>query len=215
MLHQKSGIEYHLLTEQRLEETIEFVTDLFVHHEYLTRESGLTLKEFGVFARLYCEASLKHQLSIIAIDGSSKELVGFSINEDPMSTVAVDANQFYDISDHYKPFLGMLTALNEKCWNLERKANFSFHLYLLGVKPAHQGKKIGKTLVAVSEMVAKENGFSYVAVEATSPLTKPICENLGYENLGNIVYSQFEFAGVKPYAHVTDYDGPYLFVKKL
>ena len=208
---ERNNIIYQTLHEERLEETITFVAQHFVEHEYLTRESQLTIEEFTVFCRQYCEASLKHHLSIIALDKETNELIGFAINEDPNSTLAVDATQFYDISEHYIPFLNMLGELSEKHLKIEMKPNYSFHLYLLGVKPAYQGKKIGKTLVEASELVAKQHQFTYMIVEATSPVTKPICENLDYINLGNNAYKDFTLNNTKPFEHVLDYDGPHLF----
>jgi GNAT superfamily N-acetyltransferase len=215
VLYHSNGINYVTLQEDRLDEIIDCVAKLFAEQEYITRESGLTVDEFKVFAEQYCRASLLHNLSIIAVVETTRELVGFAINEDPMADIAVDANQFYQVSDHYKPFLGMLGALNEKCWNLDRKVGFSFHLYLLGVKSDFQRQQIGTTLVKVSEILAKANNFEYMVIEATSPHTKPICEKLGYSSLGNIPYVDYVLDGTKPFSHIQDYDGPYLFTKRL
>jgi len=60
ILHKENHIQYQILSEEKLKETISFVTHLFVEHEYLTKESGLTFDAFNVFVRLYCEASLIH-----------------------------------------------------------------------------------------------------------------------------------------------------------
>lgn len=211
----KNNIVYQTLNEDRLDETIGFVTKHFVDYEYLTRESRLTFEEFNIFSRLYCEASLKHNLSLIALDKTTNELVGFAINEDPNSEIAVDPTQFYAVSEHYTPFLKMLENLSNKYLKIAREPRNSFHLYLLGVKPSYQGRKIGKTLVEASELVAKQSEFNYIVIEATSPLTKPICENLGYTNLGSNVYKDFTIDENRPFAHVVDYDGPHLFMKEL
>ena len=212
---EKNNIIYQTLTATRLEETIAFIAEHFVTYEYLTRASKLTREEFTVFCRQYCEASLIHHLSIIALDKATDELVGFAINEDAHSDNTVDTTQFYQVSDHYIPFFAMLHALSESYLKLEEKHNHNFHLHLLGVKPTHQGRKIGKTLVEASEMVAKQHEFTYIIVEATSPLTKPICEKLNYLNLGNHVYKDFVLDGEKPFKHILDYDGPHLFMRQL
>lgn len=215
VLLERSGIVYQALDVGHLEATIDFVTQHFVKHEVLTRESGLTLESFGVFVSRYCEASIGHGLSIIALDQQTGELVGFSINEDPNSEKAVNAEQFYAIDPGYTLFLGMLSELSERFFSLESKPNYSFHLYLLGVRPSHQGRKIGTILVELSEIIAKEHGFSYLVIEAISPGTLPICLNLGYTHLGQNAYQSFVLEGKKPFAHITDYDGPHLFMKSV
>ncbi|WP_018299620.1 GNAT family N-acetyltransferase [Fangia hongkongensis] len=212
-VYSAGSIAYEILSSERLEETIRFVTEHFVEHEYLTRESGLDYASFERFSRLYCQASLCHRLSIIAVDTEINEVIGFAINEDPNSPMAVDASIFYDISVNFHPFLEMLTELSARYLTIPSQEKMSFHLYLLGVKPQYQGKGIGKALVELSEIRARQKGFRYIVIEATSPPTKPICERLNYTNLGHVSYRDFTLDGEKPYEHIIDYEGPYLFIK--
>jgi ribosomal protein S18 acetylase RimI-like enzyme len=212
---EKNNIIYQTLTATRLEETIAFVAEHFVKYEYLTQASKLTCEEFTVFCKQYCEASLIHHLSIIALDKTTGELVGFAINEDLNSENTINTSQFYTVHDHYIPFIAMLHALSGAYLNLEKKNNHNFQLQLLGVKPTYQGKKIGQTLIEASEIIAKQHQFAYIVIEATSPITKSLCEKLQYINLGNYPYKDFVLDGKKPFEHILDYDGPYLFMRQL
>lgn len=212
---EKEGIQYQVLDKDHLEETIDVVTQHFIKEEYLTRESKLTYSEFGKFVRAYCELDLSQKLSLIALDKNTKKVIGFSISEDPQLPEAVNPNDYLSLSPNFEPFFAVLNELHHQCLKTEFKQGECYHLFLLGVLPEYQGKKIGKTLLKLSGEYAKSKDFKYVLVEATSPITKPLCEKLEYKNLGNITYKDFVLNNKKPFSHLVDYDGPYMFIKHL
>lgn len=207
-------ISYQILSIDKLRETVALVTKIFAYQEYAIKGAGLTYDTFSLFAELYCKASLKTGLSIIAVDEISGEVLGFSINEDPNAESAVDISLFQETDKAYDLFLALLNELN-KFSNSDGIAGNNLHLYLLGVATEHQKRGIGTNLVVATEMIAKNKGFKNILVEATSPGTKPTCEKLGYDNIGQIVYEEFEYNSEKPFSNITDYDGPYLFSKKI
>ena len=207
-------IEYQTLSEEKLKETIALVTKVFAYQEYAIKGSGLSYNSFHLFSKLYCTASLKTLLSIIAVDINSGEVLGFSINEDPNSENAVDISLFEKSDKAYGLFLALLKKLN-KFSNSDGIPGNNLHLYLLGVAIEHQKKGIGTNLVKATEMIAKTKRFKNILVEATSPGTKPTCEKLGYDNIGKIIYRDFEYNKKKPFSQITDYDGPCLFSKKI
>lgn len=209
------NIVYQFLDQTTYQECIDCVTSHFLKEEYLTRESKLTTEEFGALVKAYCDVDLTEKLSIVAIDTISKKIIGFAISEDLKGKNGVDAHKYTRLSKNFIPFFDVLEKLHEKCFHLNVQEGECFHLFLLGVLPDYQGKKIGKTLVQLSEAHAKERKFKHIMLEATSPITKPLCEGLNYTNLGNIVYQDYTLDGTKPFSHLTDYDGPYMFLKDL
>ena len=46
----KNNIQYQLLDKSTAKATEQLIVDIFVHDEYLTRESGITEEEFMVLA---------------------------------------------------------------------------------------------------------------------------------------------------------------------
>lgn len=210
-----NDIIYKPLEAEKQAETCALLIDIFTRDEYLTRESGLTPDEFAPLAEDFCNLTVNEGLSIIALHPETKRVVGFSIVEDPYAHNAIDPSKYHQITDKYRPFNDILEQLSHKFQTIKMNPGDCYHLFLLGVDPAHRGKKIGKNLVIASEVLAKELGFKYVQVEATSPLTQPICERLNYDNLGNLPYQHYTFNGEKPYQHITDFDGPYLFMKNI
>ncbi len=56
-------------------------------------------------------------------------------------------------------------------------------LYNMGVVPAQRGKDIGKALLAVAAMVAKQNGMRYVTLNANHT-GKPLYEKVGFSLVG-------------------------------
>lgn len=212
---EKDDVVYRELDENFLDEVIECATSHFIDNEYLTKESKLSHIEFRKLVETHCKITLIEKLSIIACNKKSNRVIGFSISEDPKSQRAVHADQFILISKNFIPFFKILESLHRKCFKLNIKQGECFHLFLLGVLPEYQGRKIGKTLVQLSEQHAIENKFKHLLIEATSPITKPLCESLNYRNLGNIVYRDYVLDNRKPFAHLLDFEGPYMFIKDL
>ena len=211
----ENGIVYKLLDKENAAETTELLNTIFVEEEYITKESHITWDEFDVLSKTYMELNFKEPLSLVALDEKTGEIIGFSITEDIKSKNAIDIDIFLDVSDHYYPFNNCLEELHRRFLKINFKEKECFHIFLLGVKPAYRRRNIGRKLIQYSEDLAKSLGFKYVMIEATSPNTKPICEKLEYENLGNIPYESYVLDGKKPFEHVTDYDGPYLFLKEI
>ncbi len=212
---EKDGILYKLLEAKESAETQKLIVDIFVEDEYLTRESGITKKEFAIFAKDYCDYTIIHKLSFIAIDQNTNDVIGFIIAEDPYGKDAIDPNKFLTVSDHFIPFNAILEELHHCFLNIPKKEGVCYHSFLWGIKLSHRRRGILRYMNALSEQYALARGFKYVLVEATSPPTKFLCDKDGYTNLGNIPYQDYVLNGKKPFGHITSYDGPYLHLKKL
>ena len=210
-----NGIQYQLLDQSTAASTEQLIVDIFVHDEYLTRESGITEDEFAVLAKAYCDYNLKKPLSIVALDEATQEVIGFIIAEDLYGEDTINPSTFFTVSEHFKPFVDILEQMHERFLTIEQIAGECYHSFLWGVRRDYRRRGIIHTMNLISEDWAKECGFNQIMVEATSPPTKPACEKLGYTMLGNIPYASYEFNGSRPYQHITDYDGPYLFLKIL
>ena len=210
-----NGIVYQLLDREKADETTKLVNTIFIEEDFITKGSYITWDEFNVLSRAYMELNFKEPLSLTALDKETNEVVGFSITEGIKSKNAIDPDIFLKVSDHFYPFNNLLEELHKRFLNIKFKEKECYHLFLLGVKPSYRRRRIGIRLIQYSEKLASSLGYKYVMIEATSPVTKPICEKLGYSNLGNIPYKNYILDGKKPFAHVTNYDGPYLFLKKI
>ena len=68
ILLDENNIIYPLLTEEYLEETISFNTNLFIQQEYAVRALDFDYNQFEPFVRDCCEQTIKEELSLIAID---------------------------------------------------------------------------------------------------------------------------------------------------
>ena len=142
-------------------------------------------------------------------------MIGFIIAEDLYGEDTIDPTIFFTVSEHYKLFIDILEQMHERFLTIEQIAGECYHSFLWGVRRDYRRRGIIHTMNLISEDWAKECGFNQIMVEATSPPTKPACEKLGYTTLGNIPYVSYEFNGSRPDQHITDYDGPYLFLKIL
>ena len=89
-----NGIQYQLLDQATVASTDQLIVDIFVHDEYLTRESGITEDEFAVLAKAYCDYNLKKPLSIVALDETTQEVIGFVIAEDLYGEDTIDPTTF-------------------------------------------------------------------------------------------------------------------------
>ena len=59
-----NGIQYQLLDQSTAAGTEQLIVDIFVHDEYLTRESGITEDELAVLAKAYCDYNLKKKTTV-------------------------------------------------------------------------------------------------------------------------------------------------------
>ena len=79
---EKDGIIYELLQEKDVEKTLACVVDVLTSREPLTTALGLTQDEFYPFAKMFCDKAVEEQLSYIAKDAATDDVIGFLIAED-------------------------------------------------------------------------------------------------------------------------------------
>ena len=210
-----NGISYQLINENNVLAVAHIATDHFIKNEHLIVKSGCNYQTFYRFIMAYCAVTLIEKLSLVAIDIKSNAIVGFAISEDPKSAHAVDANQLASLSENLTLIFKILDDLNHVSIDFSIAENDCFHLFVLGVVSEYQGKKIGKNLVDLSLKLARKRGFKYVLVEATSPITKPLCESLGFSVIGKLNYNNYSFQENRLSKQLSDYSGPHMLLKEL
>ena len=114
IIFSQNNINYQTLTESKFLETVGLIAKIFTYQEYAIKGAGLKYEDLYLFANLYCKASLKSELSIIATCAITGEVLGFCINEDPYSKNSVDTKSFMNSNkEAYNIFLSLLNELNE------------------------------------------------------------------------------------------------------
>ncbi|WP_192484118.1 MULTISPECIES: hypothetical protein [Cysteiniphilum] len=205
---------YRALDDRYIENTIDFATRHLLEHECLISKTDLDYTTFRWFVQLYCQAALRHGLSVIALDADSGEVIGFAINEDPYSAIAVDENIFYEVSLSFHPILDIVSLFKSGLDVISTQLQATFHLHLLGVKLCWQGNGIATRPIELSEEIAKKNGFHSMVTIATNWHLRKGYEKLEYKIIENALCKGFVVDGEKPFSHIVD-GGVYLLSKKL
>jgi ribosomal protein S18 acetylase RimI-like enzyme len=117
------------------------------------------------------------QLSVVALDHESREVVGVFLNEDYASPDPPGLTEFFSARPDINPKAN-LTAIAE----LEDKLNEAhgipsepvdrprgkwFHLWMVGVSPKARGRGVASKLVEYSLVLAKGLGYDLAFAECT------------------------------------------------
>lgn len=210
----KNNIKYQLLDDSYFEEVSNLFADRFINQELLIKNSGVLYENYILATRVRTQHAIDNKMSIVAICQETQKIAGFCINLDPYSSSQVDRSSYADRDPAFKLINQTLTELYKNI-KLTEKAGVNFSIYALAVAQDFQNLGIATTLIKLSEQIALDNNFSKIFIDATSLGTYKIAQKLGYNQLAQISYQDFNYGGNKPFKDITDYIGPTVFIKAL
>ncbi len=195
---ERGGIEYGLMDDSVLEGAIQCVSEVFVAREPMSVHLGITAEEFLVFARAYYPVVMAEELSFVARDAGTGEVVGVRISEDYFQEEIPDIE---GLSPKFFPLFTLLETLGKRAYDLrEIKPNKYVHLFMIAVKESYANRGIAPTMNKIFFTHVKNRGFTYALTEPTGEISQHILLNkFGFEKLDEIAYDDFEFDGGKPF----------------
>jgi hypothetical protein len=208
-MSQTSSIRIESLSTNRVAEAAVVVAKA-ITREPMTKVLGLT--DAQVYADLVnvVEKLAPDNMSLVAIDESSDEIVGVVVNKD--YTVA-PVNPDIEIGDSLPIFtlLGTLNSLPAEASNAN--PGEVFHLFIMAIDGDKANQSVGSQLSEQVLKTAKTMGYRKLATETTGPISQHIARNkFGAREVACIKYADFEFNGHKIFKDVTEVDGCYMFM---
>jgi GNAT superfamily N-acetyltransferase len=207
------GIVYDVLDESELDSAILCLTATFTRGEPMTRELGITEREFYSFSELVCTKAVLEYLSVAARDVWTGRLVGCHISEDFAEGLIKKDDP---IPSCFYPILALLEELDKKYTDkYPIVKNDLFHDFMVGVDKQYKGKNIGYHLVAVNNALGRAKGFRAAIAEVTGPASQHILiHKHHYQVLDAIPYNAFWYQQQPVFKGITSCENCQLVYKR-
>ena len=193
-------IEYRLFQSSDVDGAAAVLADAFSRREPLGIAIGATESEFNRFVRVLAPKVAAEQLTVIACDTDTGEIVGVMLNED---NATPPPEGLETLSPKFAPVFELLHGLSveHRAGGAAPKPGEWLHLFLLAVAEHAGGRGIAQGLVAASIETAARRGYTHAVVECTGPVSQHIFRKQGFvdraskQYAGHPVFSSVAYAG--------------------
>jgi len=175
---------------------------VFVDTSVLHKTVGVSIEEYRQYLRGSFDAMQEQQLSLLATDSKTKEIIGCLIACD----YASQTQNGSQAPDSLKPINALLRSLDHHYRETRRAvAGQCMLVDMAVVSPDASGRGIYQSLREAAHVVGKNAGFKRVVGELSSAATQHVCVNkLGHRVCAEIEYASFEYAGRRPFAAIQE-----------
>tara|TARA_R110002050_G_scaffold34100_3_gene86254 strand:+ start:146 stop:847 length:702 start_codon:yes stop_codon:yes gene_type:complete len=198
------GFSFERFHEDDEEAVLNMIAEGFSSREPLTTNMSVPFEAFrDSFVKEVVKKALSDNLSLVIRDSATNMVMGALLNEDFHDTISQESEDG-TVSHPVTPILELLGALDEiivkDCFpNLKERQ--VFHAFMGTTQKGYEGRGLAKKLRAVTAKFAKTQGFDYLVVEPTNPITLIIWKKLGAEVVATIHAPDFKCAdGSAPFA---------------
>lgn len=207
------SVKYEIYSATDAEDMTRLLGDVFSCNDPPAYAVGVTASEFAAFVELLCPKAAAEELTVIARESRTGDLVGAMLTEDFASDLPEGLDR---ISPKFDPIFDILGQLDE-----DYRANYTFrpgvaiHLLLLGVAERFAGRGIAQRLVEQSLAHAVTKGYRTAVTEATNKVSQHIFRKLGFVDRVTRAYKTHRFEGSHPFKSVAEHGGPILMDRSL
>lgn len=207
-----SEIRIELVDASRYQQVFSYVYEDFYPRERIQTAAGLKKTTFFNMVPLFMQW-LPQQVSFVAIDSDTNEVVGIAINFmlcEPFcyetSLAAANFGQraimtFFDrLEENHDIF---------KLFNVAKGMELSF----LGVKEGYSGRGIARELVQKTIEEATRRKLDFVQSFPTSPKTIGLHEKLGFQTLNELAFTDHYLDQIPAFPHALPNDRAQFVVK--
>ncbi|XP_077998711.1 uncharacterized protein LOC144451686 [Glandiceps talaboti] len=214
-LAKDGDISYRLLTEDHMEEAATIISHAFINAEPLSSCVNQPFQAEQASNVSICQAVIKDGLSLVAIDNSTGKVVGTST-----AALVTVADILKDLEGemsesilappgslpHYHPIVAVVQVLDSFLLQVEDFINNPDALVCssakVGVDGKYNGKGIATKLIELRTDLAKKKGCKFVIAQVTGPGSQKVYSNLGFKEIGEMKYKEFEYKGEKIYSAI-------------
>jgi ribosomal protein S18 acetylase RimI-like enzyme len=197
---EQNEILFQTMQSNDIEKTATCIAQVFSNHEPLATSLNISFDEFYHFVFPICQKAASEQLSIIAKDEKTGEVVGFIIANNFMT---INSKPLEIIDNKFEAVFSLLSELEEKYLkanpNLTKKV---LCIFMLGVQKKYTHRHIATTLVRENLNLAKYHNFKIAITEATSIASQNIFRKLGFNEEFAIEYDSHNFQGKKVFSSI-------------
>lgn len=178
------------------------VCEQFVDASVLHTATDVTLSEYRHYMRDSFEFMRAQDLSLVAIDTTTNEMLGCLIACD----YGTSDQGHTDVPSSLKPINALLQQLDDQYRRtLEIVPGQHMLIDMAVVKPSAGGQGIYRSLREAAHQLGRESGFKYVVGELSSAATQHLCtQRLGHKVCAEIAYASFDYQGQRPFATIKE-----------
>eukprot|EP01132_Coremiostelium_polycephalum_P003869 gene3869-4822_t len=152
--------------------------------------------DWSNIARMFVDRASKKDLSIVAFDRNSDEIVGCIINEDWKQKEPED----YKHLDHvWDPVVSIFSELHTQYKkqhpNRIHHGEILHPLYFTCVVPENRGKGIAFEMWNQSVEIARNYNFQYMVCETSSKSSEKLCDQIGFTPRSIVSYNSWKYKG--------------------
>lgn len=198
-----ADLSCQIMQQDDLDPAIRCMVDAFTHYEPMTKALKITSDEFYQLAKIVCEKSVKDQLSLVAKEKKTGNVVAFSVAEDLMSE---PPEGIENISDSFQPIFALLEDLDRVYKRVNRPVKGGFlRLFMGGSCFIYKNRGIITALLEGHLQLAREKNFLGVVAEVTGPISRHILvDKYSFKEKNQIEYKSYVYNGRKVFANIED-----------
>jgi ribosomal protein S18 acetylase RimI-like enzyme len=213
VLNEAEGVQYELFDIDELHDLAAMTAEIFARHEPVTSSLDISSTDFTDFVRLLGPKLKQEELTVIARNQESKQIIGAMVSDD----FAIEPpEELRQLGDNYEPLWAILDELDTryKQGRVLPKGEY-LHFFLLAVDPRQSGKNVAKHLVQTCLENGIGKGYKTGVVEATGVVSQHIFRKFGFIDRFEAPYKTFTFQGKPVFSSIKDHHGIILMDKAL
>ncbi len=192
-IDKNNEILFQTMQRSDIEETATCISQVFSSFEPIAKALKISFNEFSQLAVSVCQKAADEEISLIAKDQKTGEIVGFIISEDFMTS---SPDFLEGIDNKLEAVFSLISELEENYRSCHSfKAGQVLHIFMLGVQKKYTNRHIAKTLVRENMNLAKHHNFEIAIAEAAGVGSQHIFRNLGFSEEFAIEYKSYKFKG--------------------
>ncbi len=202
------------LREPDVEAAARFYTGVFLRDEPTTRRHAPDPVRFLPYARFYVRSLVSMELSFLARDESTGELIGFVFCIDLLDDPAQEGPTMVEFLSQFGEAVAMIDELEAR--HLDRESiprGSSLHIFQIGVDGQYRGRGTAQALIRRALVNARDRGFEQAVADCTNSTSKHAFERCGFAERGFSSYESFDMDGVRFFSGLEG--GIFLMVKDL
>jgi hypothetical protein len=190
LLHEVQGVQYELFDMYALDEMALMVAEAFNRYEPMAVVQDIPLKEFVDFVKLLGPKAQQEELTVLARDQETGQIIGAMITDDFASAPPEGMDNF---SETFEPIFALLSELDEQY--KQRKSlrlGEYLHLFMIAVNHQHKGRKVAHNLIQSCLENGIRKGYHTAVTEATGMISQHIFRNkFGFVDRLEMPYKTF------------------------
>ena len=213
LLGEAEDVRYELFHMRDLNEMAVMVAEAFTRYEPVTASLGIPSNDFAKFVRLLGPKAEQEQLTVIARDQKSGQIIGAMITDD----FAVEPpKEIKQLGENFEPVWAVLDELDTQ-YKQGRilPEGWYLHFFLLAVGHRYIGMHVARNLVQACLENGIKKGYKTGVVEATGILSQNLFKKFGFADRFEAPYKTFTFQGRRVFESIKGHHGIILMDKAL